>query len=468
MIDLAADPASFKDPDARIFHQGEKVYRVFTSAGEIRYRSFLESGLSDNLTSKGYLIQALPLDEPAWEKLGQDQTTLVVEHPRIPFLSYAYEWSFEMLRSAGLLQLDLMLEGLEKNFILKDATPYNVQFIGPNPVQIDVTSFEPWREGTAWVAYSQFCRMFLNPLLLTSQLGVPFQPWMRGSMDGIAPEDLSRLLPWYRKVSRGAFLDVTVQAWLNRRFGKSSESESKTARETRISKEQIAAGVRRLRRTLQNLRGPKMPSAWIEYEGEKTYTAEGEQFKDEFVDRWIAKISPGTVWDMGCNTGRYSEIASRHSDYVIAMDNDPAVIDDLYLRLRRDTNRKIHPLVMDILNPSPSQGWNERERPGLTKRKNPDFILGLALVHHLAISGNLPLSRFVDWLGETTRNAIVEFVPKTDPMVIQLLRWREDVFDAYTREEFEGELRKRFQILETAGVPGSDRTVYMVTRPAGG
>ena len=111
----------------------------------------------------------------------------VLRHERIPFVSYPYEWTFSMLKDAALLQLDLLLDALGHDMVLKDSTPYNVQFKGARPTFVDVGSFERMREGEPWVGYRQFCMLYLYPLLLQSAKGVPFQPWLRGSIDGLDP-----------------------------------------------------------------------------------------------------------------------------------------------------------------------------------------------------------------------------------------------------------------------------------------
>jgi len=36
-----------------------------------------------------------------------------LEHERIPFVSYRYEWTFSMLRDAALVHLDLLLAALD-------------------------------------------------------------------------------------------------------------------------------------------------------------------------------------------------------------------------------------------------------------------------------------------------------------------------------------------------------------------
>lgn len=457
------DPASFKDPDARVFHRAGRVFRVFRPAGARRYRAFLESGLSAALTDGGRIIESKVVDLPDAEGLAVEPGALAVEHPRLPFISYAYEWPFHMLRDAALLELELQREALARGFVLKDATPYNVQFVGARPVHIDVSSFEPWREGAPWTAYAQFCALFLNPLLFTAFRGVPFQPLLRGNLGGIPPETLSKLLPWRRKLGRSAFLDVTLQAWLNRKFSKDTGEAARLAGAARVRKEHLLATVERLSRTCGRLRPPRPESTWAGYEAEKSYSREGEEFKDRFVEAALRRSGPRVVWDLGCNTGRYSRIAARHAKHVVAMDSDPEVVDALYVRLREEGPRdSVLCLVMNLLDPSPGQGWGERERPGLDGRGRPDFCLALALAHHLVLSGNVPPDRFLDWLASRAPAGVVEFVPKSDPMARRLLQWREDVFETYTAEAFERELERRFRVIERAAVPGGDRLLYAV------
>src|SRR5206468_3819805 len=105
----------------------------------------------------------------------------------LPFVSYPYEWPFEMLRDAALLQLGLIEEALAEDVVLKDGTPYNVQWRGAEPVFVDVGSFERLPPGEPWAGYRQFCMLFLYPLMLQAYRGIAPQPWPRGSLEGIEP-----------------------------------------------------------------------------------------------------------------------------------------------------------------------------------------------------------------------------------------------------------------------------------------
>jgi SAM-dependent methyltransferase len=220
----------------------------------------------------------------------------------------------------------------------------------------------------------------------------------------------------------------------------------------------------RATRTIERLRRPKRESAWIDYESTKShYSQDADRFKESFVRNTLRQRRPHTVWDLGCNTGQFSIIASEVAKHVIAMDSDEPSVDALYRRVRAG-GHNILPLVMDLANPSPDQGWAQTERRGLTQRGTADVALCLALIHHIAIGGNVPFGRFADWLASFARCAIIEFVPKTDPMVQRLFLTRKDVYPQYTQQHFEAALTTRFSIAERAPIPENDRVLYAIAR----
>ncbi len=442
-----------------------QVYRYFTCQYAAEFTALLETGLLDSLVKSGAVIETKPIaieEAPELYRVAPE-IGLVVEHPRIPFISYVYEWPFEMLKAAAIRSLEILQVALDKGFILKDATPYNIQFMGSNPLLIDVGSFERYQEGTPWIGYSQFCRTFLNPLLLQSFTGVPFQMWMRSSLEGIEPTHLSSLLPLRHKLRKSVFIDVVLQAWLSRRFA-SRRSDAPSLRERSIPKGVITGLVNRLKKSVAGLRRRgKARSPWLDYEEQCHYEPEALQYKDRCVEESLAKARPQTAWDLGCNVGRYSVMASRYADYVVAMDSDEAAVGALYERIKGQ-HANVLPLAVDLLNPSPSQGWAQKERQALGDRGAADFALCLALVHHLAISGNVPLSKIVEWLSTITEAGVVEFVPKSDPMVQALLRTRQDVYSGYTQASFEEALREHFEITDVACLPKSERVLYLFRR----
>jgi hypothetical protein len=109
-------------------------------------------------------------------------------------------------------------------------------------------------------------------------------------------------------------------------------------------------------------------------------------------------------------------------------------------------------------------GWQHKERMSLVERGPADAVLALALVHHLAISNNLPFSRIAGFLSDISHWLIVEFIPKTDSQVQRLLATREDIFPDYTRQAFEQEFSRYFAIDDPVDIQESQRTLYLMRR----
>lgn len=460
---IQPEPGSFRDPDSQVYRLGERILRQLSEAGAGEYHALDASGLMDDLVNAGLLVPSSPLGADEIRELGDGWSldSVVLEHPRLPFISYVYEWPFGMLKAAALLHLDILRAALARDFVVKDSTTYNIQFRGTSPIFIDIGSFERYAPDAPWKGYAQFCSMFLNPLLLEARTGLSFQSWLRSSLEGIRPEDLSRVLSLRHKLGRGVFIHVMVQLWLNRRFAGSRPAQ-RLATTQSVQKKHILGTVAGLRRLIAGLRTKQPGSEWTDYQQQNTYGPEDRRLKEHFVEQAVSESRPRMVWDLGCNTGAYSRIAARHAQWVIAMDSDPAAVNALFRELGGQSSN-ITPLVMNVLNPSPDQGWSQLERPGLERRGPADFVLCLALVHHLAITGNVPLDRLFDWLARITQAGVVEFVPKTDPMVTELLRWRTDVYNGYQQSSFEAAMGAHFQVLQRAMLPNG-RTLYRFTR----
>lgn len=460
--DPIRDPGSFRDPAGGVFHFEGRILRYLSASGASDFTALDNSGLLGELIDRGDLIPTRQLQRSEAPTLQSFDADTVVEHERVPFISYAYEWPFELLRGAALQYLEALRLSLSYGFILKDATTFNTQFLGSRPVMIDVSSFEPYQPGQPWAGYAQFCRMFLNPLLLQSKAGIPFQQSLRSSIEGIAPSELSRLMPLRHKLRKSVFMHVVLQAWLGRKLERDQQA-IKRAADQQVDARTLERLVDHLDGTIRGLRRSTNSSVWSEYEADCHYESDATAAKERFVDQTLAKWKPRSLWDFGCNRGQYSEIAARHSGYVVAMDGDELAVGAVTSRPEAD-HRRILPLVMDLGNPSPSQGWAGTERYGLTERGPADAALALALVHHLSLSGHVPLGAVVDWLADHARRAIVEFVPANDPMAQRLLAARLDRPVGYDAETFESALRRHFRIERVESLSGSGRKLYAVTR----
>jgi hypothetical protein len=393
---------------------------------------------------------------PAWVPAAAG----VLRHERIPFVSYPYEWPFLMLREAALLQLDLLRRALDEGLTMKDASPYNVQWRGTKPVFVDLGSFERLREGEPWAGYRQFCTLFLYPLLLQALRGVDFRPLLRGSVDGIEPAQMRRLLSRRDLLRRGVMTHVALHARLEARHA-GDEDVKRELRSAGFRTELVKANVRGLEKLVRRLEWEPETTPWTRYGPTSTYSERDAERKAAFVREAASARRRRLVWDLGANDGRYTRIAAEHADYAVALDADGAVVERLYRALREEGSETILPLVANLADPPPGLGWRGRERQPLAERGRPELTLALAVVHHIVIGANIPLAEFVGWLAELGTELVIEFPTAADPMVTRLLaRKREGTHADYTRETFERLLGEAFAVEATEELADGARVLY--------
>lgn len=452
---------SFRDPGGRIYLRGDRVFRTVTSISVSDYEYVRNTGLIDLLVEKGKLVDEKQLDKSEFPDLPSAEYLL--EHPRIDFISYPYEWSFSLLKDAALHQLDVILESLRYGVTLSDATAYNIQFKGIKPIFIDHLSFRKYQEGEYWLAHKQFCDQFLNPLLLRSLLGVSHNAWYRGSLEGISAEDLNPLLKFHHKLKLGVFTNVVLQSKLQKKSNTSKAAISTGGRA--LQKQAFEYMISALAKQISKIH-PKDTggTVWGGYEKDNSYEDNEEKEKINFIANFSSMVKPGVAWDLGCNNGKYSEVLLENgTGRVIGFDFDQDALDAAYARAK---NRKLDflPLFFDAANPSPDQGWSQNERNGLSKRANSDALIALAFIHHLAIAKNIPLNELVRWLVEMAPVGVIEFIPKSDPMVLELLSLREDIFHDYDEANFIRCLSCRAKIVKKKIISSSGRTLYWYQR----
>jgi SAM-dependent methyltransferase len=452
------EPGSFRDPESRVFYADERVYRALSADGLKDFEALEASGLLEDerivgteRAQNGAALRGLLVHEPAG----------VLQHERIPFVSYPYEWTFSMLKDAALLQLDLLLAALDKDLVLKDSTPYNVQFRGAKPVFVDVGSFERLREGEPWIGYRQFCMLYLYPLVLQSVKGVDFHPWLRGSIDGITPGQMRGLLSFRDRFRKGLFTNVFLHAKLEQRYADKPAQVKQEVKRAGFKKELLLANVRKMRKLVARLEWNPPEGVWTAYGERNSYTDDDARRKDEFVREVARSREWGLVWDIGCNNGRYSRIAAEGARTVLAVDADQGPVELLYRDLRSEGDERILPLTMNLADPSPGLGWRGLERKPLAERGKPDLVLALALVHHVAISANVPVKEFVDWLASLGSALVIEFPTREDPMVQTLLApKREGLHPDYELEYFERVLAESFEVERSERLESGTRVLY--------
>lgn len=450
------EPGSYRDRNGAVFYREGRVFRRLNSRAQENWSLLRQQPFFERETSAGRIVATWAPEN----EFGPE----VLEHERIPFISYPYEWAFGMLKDAALLHLDLMREALQVDMILKDSSAYNVQWRGVHPVFIDIPSFEPLQPGEPWIGYRQFCELFLYPLILQSYKSVDFRPWLRGRIDGISAEELRGLMSTRDLLRRGVLLHVVAQSALQKRYSGSKSNMRGTLAEAGFDKAMILRNVEKLRRLISGLEVPSGRTVWSDYDRTHSYEEADLARKMEFVRRAAATRRWKLAWDLGANTGTFSRLVEAHTDYMVAMDGDWKAVENLYQREKAGkASRSILPLVVNLADPSPSQGWLGLERKDLAARGRPDLTLCLALVHHIVISANIPLADFIRWLASLGTSLIIEFVGRDDEMVQTLLANKEDQYDDYHPEVFRDLLAAHFDIRDEEDLKDGKRRIYFAT-----
>jgi hypothetical protein len=457
------EPGSFRDRNGAVFYRGGRVFRSVSGRALDNWRRLSGAPFFQEHRAAGRIVDTW--EAPDGEARSSAGT---LEHARVPFVSYPYEWTFGMLKDAALLHLRLMRDALAADMILKDASPYNVQWRGVQPVFIDIPSFEPLEMGAPWVGYRQFCELFLYPLMLQAYKGADFRPWLRGRIDGIPAGEMRGLMSARDLARPGVLMHVAAQSALQRRYAGGSGREVKGAlAQAGFGKVLIERNVGRLEALVTMLAPGGARTTWADYDKTHSYEAAELARKAEFVRDAAATRRWRLAWDLGCNTGTFSRIAAEHADFVVAMDGDWMAIEHLYQREKAAGGDRILPLVVNLADASPNQGWLGAERKGLPERGRPELTLCLALVHHIVIGANIPLAAFVRWLAGLGTAVVIEFVGRDDEMVQALLANREDQYSDYHPENFRALLAAHFEVRAEAPLKGGKRHIFFAEAKQG-
>ncbi len=455
--------SSFRDPAGHVFTYQSTVYRQVNLVGKDDYDSFLSSGLYDDLVAKQLIIEHKEVDKVKGLELP-DGCYKLLRPKQLDFISYPYEWSFSQYKDAALFTLKIQHEAVKHGMVLKDASAYNIQFVENKPVFIDTLSFEKLTEARAWVAYKQFCQHFLAPLALMSQVDVRLSSLMRNYIDGVPLDLAAMLLPRHKRLRPGLLIHLWLHAKAQQRFADGTKASPKP-QGSRANERVLIAQADSLRRLIQSLRLQRKHSTeWGEYYSFTNYEESAFKVKQKLVARYVSALAPADVWDLGGNDGRFTRVAvEAGAPKAICFDIDPLAVEKNYLHGKYAKSGVVLPLLLDLTNPSPGLGWANQERESLAQRANPKTtVMALALIHHLAISNNLPFEQIADYFAQLGSHLIIEFVPKQDSKVEILLATRKDIFPEYTKTGFEKAFSKYFSILKQDKISGSARTLYLM------
>ena len=399
------EESSFKDPDAGVFVENGVYIRKIYERYRPEYEKLMQSGLYENLTAAHLLVKH--------EEIRRGEDCIVIK-PEQVFVSYPWEWCFSQLKDAALATLKIQQTALEFDMSLKDANCFNIQFLNNKPLLIDTSSFENYEEGSAWVAYRQFCENFIAPLALMAYTDLNLNGLFLMNINGIPLELTSKLLPFKTKFNLNLFTHIHLHCRMQNKYS----DNSKKVTNIKISKMQLQNIIKNLQSTVESI-----------------------------------------------NTGIFSRIFSDNGSKVIAFDIDKMAIEKNYLKIKHDKETNIFPLVSDLSNPSPSLGWANKERKSLSQRaSNVDLILALALIHHLRFTCNIPFENMAEYFSSISRYMIIEFVDKQDSKVQKMLLNRKDVFDDYTQENFESVFGKHYNFIKKEKISDTARTLYLMEK----
>jgi hypothetical protein len=449
--------ASFRDPSGFLFSRDGVLYRQVNRKYEQEYARLKESGLYDKLIKAGLLIPHVEVEQ-APEQV--DLAYIIIQPERVPFISYPYEWSFSQLKDAALATLSIQRRALKVGMSLKDASAYNLQFVRGKATLIDTLSFELYKEGQPWVAYRQFCQHFLAPLALMALRDVRLNQLLRVYIDGVPLDLASELLPSKTRLNFGLLTHIHLHAGAQKRYS-GAEVKSRAAS---MSKQAMTGLIDSLDSTIRKLDWKAGGTEWGNYYDITNYSDAAFEHKKQLVREWSAKVKPALVWDLGANNGVFSRVAGEGGAFVVSSDIDPTAVEQNYRQMKEEKTQNLLPLLLDLTNPSPSIGWANEERDSFGRRGPSDMVLSLALIHHLAISNNVPLLQVADFFAGLGKCLVIEFVPKSDSQVQKLLISREDIFPTYTRDGFEAAFQQRFNITEAVNVRESERVLYLMER----
>jgi hypothetical protein len=449
------EPSSFRDPSGFLFYRDGSIYRQINTSYKENYDHLMNSSLYNTLVDKNLLIPHKEIDVPAPEPY---KAYKIIKPEPIPFISHPYEWCFAQLKDAALTSFKIQKIALDFEMTLKDCSAYNIQFIKGKPIFIDTLSFEKYHEGQPWIAYRQSCQHFLAPLALMSYRDIRLNQLFRIYIDGVPLDLASSLLPSSTNFKVSLLSHIHLHARSQKHFaGKSVKISGH-----KISRLSFMGLIDNLESAIKKIDWKAKGTEWADYYEDTNYSTGAINHKKKIVAEFLDETNPEIVWDLGANDGLFSRIASDKKILTISFDIDPAAVQKNYIQSVKNNEKYILPLLLDLTNPSPGIGWENTERISLMQRGPADTAFALALIHHLAISNNLPIGKIANFFSQVCKSLIIEFIPKDDSQVQRLLSTREDIFPEYTQQDFEIEFKKYFTINNIENIKDSKRTMYLM------
>lgn len=449
---MLRDEASFRDPDGFVLEHDGQLYRSLTreagrrlSSHDAFYREAVERRLLVPFSSG--------------ESLAGFEA--VIKPKRLPLVSYPYEWCFAQLKDAALNTLDINILALEHGLTLKDASAFNSQSLDGGMTFIDHTSFEDTDGRLPWRPYSQFCRHFLNPLVIGAYRDIHVGSFFRIDIDGLQQQTANDLLPLRATLRPSIMMHMLAH---NHYIRRASEYEGKIETQAVTAKGRQIDLLKQLRSFIASLEAARAASTWAHYYKSTNYVEATFAQKKEAVASCFAGRRFAAIWDVGANDGTFSRLVADASQSVLALDLDHNAVNANYVFNRRQGGSRIHALVYDVGNPTPALGFRSRERSTLDSRSKPDAIMALAVIHHLSLTNNIPFDQTALYFAERSPELVIEWVGRSDSQVKRLLAQKNVPYDWYNEDDFRTAYAKHFALVTRTPISGADRVIYHFRR----
>jgi len=448
--------SSFRDPSGYVYMENNLVKRVIYPIYFKQYFALNDSGFFDKLFKNKLLIPH--------HELEKSTSDVRIQPEQIPFITYPYEWSFKQYKEAALLTLKIQKYSLEHGFSLKDASAFNITFHKGQAIFIDTLSFDFYTDNEPWRAYKQFITHFLGPLLLAKYHGAQSLKLMANFIDGIPMKMLASMLPFKTKLNPFLYSNIHL---LTKFEDKHNEDYQGTESPKKLSKKAQLNIITSLYDFIKNLK-LREHSEWGNYYDKTNYAKDAFHFKAELISSWVSKLKPKTLIDIGGNDGTFVRRIQYKLESAIVCDVDNNAVDYNFKTVKTNKDYHIIPMVLDVLNPSASIGFNNTERKSFLKRiqhLSPDVTLALALIHHITLSGNVTFNMSANFFASFSNHLIIEFPNREDSWVQRLLNTKGEFkshFNFYTEENFELAYLQRFTIIEKVSIPNTKRTMYFL------
>ena len=458
-MELLKNPGSFRDPAGVVYKYNNRIIRSIKKPGKERYEFIKKNNLIAESVEQNFLIDTKEIKD-GFTNVNEKENFYFLEHKKIEYISYPYEWGFDQLKAAALHHLNFQIFLLERNAVLIDSSAFNIQFQNDKPIFIDVLSIDKYNDGDYWNGHGQFLKQFVNPLLLRSKKGISHNNWYKGNLDGIKTSELNRLLSFKDKISYNIFFSVVLLSKLEEQNTiNPNNALEKVSKKKSLSKNSYRSILLQLKNWINKLTPLKKRTEWDTYSKKNTYQLDQERKKIEVVKTFSEKNKPNILADLGCNDGLYSfESLKSGCKKVIGFDIDINSIERAYKK-SKELDLNFLPLYFDAMNPSTRLGWNENERCSFLDRCNFDAVIALAFEHHLALANNVPLDEVIGWIMKIAKRGLIEYVDKEDETVKRMLALKGDIFPNYNIENFEKYILKQGEILNKTNISNT-RVIY--------